>query len=415
MSQHPVIVVGGGPGGSAAAISLRQRGLAVILLDQASFPRDKVCGDVLLPAAQHAVQMLGLDVSDLERRAYHCLGCVYVDATGRCVAGAFRDLAGLPRPWWMVRRVVLDTWLVEGARRVGADVRQGWRVQSVLRDGNGGVCGVTVRRPDGSCEAMAAAAVVGADGANSVVARDVGLMVRRPEDVCLATRAYVSGLKKSEPYLTIFSTAHTLPGCAWIAPVGPHEANVGLGLTQADAQRLGMTPQGLFDVMRERCPGLEQRLRGATVQASQGWWLPGATERRPLVGNGFLLVGDAGAMVDPFTGHGIHHALQAGILAGEVLAAVLRSGLPTIEALQPYETHCRARILGETTLGYRLQRLHAQPTLVNLGMRVCSLHPGLRWALLALIGHSADRRELLSWRHLARAAFTAGPWARRRH
>jgi menaquinone-9 beta-reductase len=340
MTQDPVVVVGGGPGGSAAAISLRQHGLAVTLLDQACFPRDKVCGDVLLPAAQHAMHMLGLDVSNLERRAYHCLGCVYVDATGRRIAGAFRDLAGLPRPWWMVRRAVLDTWLVEEARRAGADVRQGWRAQSVLCDGDGGVCGVTVRRPDGGSEAMAAAAVVGADGANSVVARDVGLLVRRPEDVCLAMRAYVSGLENSEPYLTIFSTAQTLPGCAWIAPVGPHEANMGLGLLQADVQRLGVTPQGLFTVMRERCPDLEQRLRGATIHAWQGWWLPGATERRPLVGNGFLLVGDAGAMVDPFTGHGIHHALHAGILAGEVLAAVLRSGQATAEALRPYEMHC---------------------------------------------------------------------------
>jgi flavin-dependent dehydrogenase len=309
----------------------------------------------------------------------------------------------------MVRRAVLDAWLVEGARRLGADVRLGWRVQRVLRDGSGGVRGVIVRRPDGDSEALAAAAVVGADGANSVVARDLGLLGRRPKDVCLATRAYVSGLENCQPYLTIFSTPHTLPGCAWIAPVGPHEANIGLGLLQADAQRLGVTPQGLFNAIRARCPGLEQPLCGATVHAWQGWWLPGATERRRLVGNGFLLVGDAGAMVDPFTGHGIHHALHAGILAGEILAAVMRSGPATAEALQPYETHCRARILSETTLGYRLQRLHARPTLVNLGMRVCSFHPGLRWALLALIGHSAARHEILSWRHLARAVFTTGP------
>jgi len=121
------------------------------------------------------------------------------------------------------------------------------------------------------------------------------------------------------------------------------------------------------------------------------------------------LVGDAGAMVDPFTGHGIHHALHAGILAGEILAAAVRSGRVTADALRPYETHCRATILSETTLGYRLQRLHAHPFLVSLGIRVCSLHPGLRWALLALIGHSADRRAILSGRHLARAIFTPGP------
>jgi flavin-dependent dehydrogenase len=282
----------------------------------------------------------------------------------------------------------------------------------VLRDEGDGVRGVIVRRPDGRGEAMPAAAVVGADGANSVVARDVGLLTRRPADVCLATRAYVCDLENSEPYLSIFSTAHILPGCAWIAPVGPHEANIGLGLLQVDAERLGVTPQGLFNAMRQRCPGLAQRLHGATVHAWQGWWLPGATERRPLVGNGFLLVGDAGAMVDPFTGHGIHHALHAGILAGEVLAAVLRSGQATAEALQSYETHCRARILNETSLGYRLQRLHAHPILVNLGMRLCRLHPGLRWALFALIGHTADRRAILSWRHLARALFTTGPGGR---
>src|SRR5262249_12371121 len=148
-------------------------------------------------------------------------------------------------------------------------------------------------------------------------------------------------------YLTIFSTAQTLPGCAWIAPVGPYEANIGLGLLQVDAQRLGVTPRGLFNAMLQRCSGLKEHLRGATVHAWQGWWLPGATERRPLVGNGFLLVGDAGAMVDPFTGHGIHHALHAGILAGEVLAAAVHSGRVTADALRPYETHCWATILSE--------------------------------------------------------------------
>lgn len=408
MTQRPVIVIGGGPGGSATALALRQHGVAVTLLDQARFPRDKVCGDVLLPAAQQAIRRLGLDASALERRAYHCFGCTYVGPAHRQVSGAFDNLSGLPQPWWMVKRVVLDAWLLQGVRQAGGDVREGWRVQQLLRDGDGRVCGVHVRRPDGGTEAMAAAAVVGADGANSLVARAGGLLRRQPADTCLAARAYVRGLECTAPHLTIFSTASTLPGCAWMAPVGPHEANIGLGLLQVDAQRLGVTPRALFHTLYAQSPALQQHLRGAAVPDWQGWWLPGATERRPLVGQGFLLVGDAGAMVDPFTGHGIHHALHAGLLAGEVLSQALRSGAATAEALQPYETRCRATILHDTTLGYLLQRLHAHPTLVQLGLRLCHHHAGLRGVLLALIGHSAERHDVLSWRHLLRALCRTG-------
>jgi geranylgeranyl reductase family protein len=411
MGELPVVIVGGGPGGSATALALRRRRIPAIVLDRAVFPRDKVCGDVLLPPAVDALDSLGLDTADLRRQAYLCTGGRYLTARGAEVSGDFRDPAGTARPWWMIRRVRLDAWLLEAARRAGAEVREGWCVQGLLFGDRGRVTGVRARRPDGAVEVIAAAAVVGADGASSVVAREVGAFARPPEHTCLAARGYVEGISLPAPYLEIFTTTRTLPGCAWIAPIGPREANVGIGVIKADLARLGRPLRALFAEVSREVRLLSARLGGRSPASLEGWSLPGATERRRIAGAGYLLVGDAGAMVDPFTGHGIQNALWAGAIAGEVLSDAISRGDLGETSLSSYAARCRDAFLDEAILGGSLQRLHARAWLMQLAAALCNARPGLRDTLLGLIGHSAPRRALLSSRHLGPALLRARPLA----
>lgn len=397
-----VVIVGGGPAGAATAIALRRRGVDTLLLDRAQFPRDKVCGDVILPEAQGALHSLGLDLASLAAQAYTCTGARYVSCGGPDVSGEFRDADGALRPWWMIRRLTFDAWLLDAARRAGAHVVERVDVDDVLRGATQTVCGVRARSSGGARQQVRARVVVGADGASSVVARAVGAFQRRPEHTCLAGRAYVNGLTLPAPYLEIFTTPRTLPGCAWIVPVGDGVASVGIGIVQATANRLGRTPQALFAEMRRESPLLQDRLREAGTIALRGWTLPAATERRRLAGPGWLLVGDAGAMVDPFTGHGIHNALAAGLLAGDAIADALGAANP-LPALQGYESRCRVAFGADVARGAWLQWLHARPYLVRAAAAACGRHPGLRATFLALVGHSASRRSLLAPASLARA------------
>ena len=411
MSAFPIVVVGGGPGGSATALALRRRGVSVVLLDAATFPRDKVCGDVLLPAAQEALTALELDLDALRRQSQSCTGCRYTTPGVPEVSGTFADVAGSAAPWWMVKRLVFDTWLLNQARSAGAEVREGWRVERLLVDERGTVTGVAARSRSGRVEEVPAAAVVGADGASSIVARHgreahaAGgpRLADDPRHVCLAARAYATGVSLRAPYLEVFATADTLPGCAWVVPVGEGEVNLGLGLISADARRLEVTPRRLFERVREQVPALDRLLRGAEIGPWKGWTLPGASLRRPLTGPGYLLVGDAGALVDPFTGHGIHHALISGTLAGEALADAVST-----ETFKGYERKVAAALGREVVLGQRLQALHGRPGVVGAGLRLCARHAGLRQVFLGLVGHSAPRTDLLGGPHLLRAALTRG-------
>ena len=404
-----VVVVGGGPAGAATAISLRRQGIDVLVLDRARFPRDKVCGDVLLPEARETLAALGLDLTALAARAYRCTGARYIGPGTGQIAGAFRDEHGTPRPWWMIRRRDLDAWLLGEARSAGAHVADGVAVNDVLRAPDGTVTGVHVKTHDGHQE-IRARLVVGADGASSVVARAVGAFAREPEHTCLAVRAYATGVALPDPYLEVFTTPRTLPGCAWIVPVAEDEVNVGLGVIQTTANRLSCTPQALFAELRRDAPLLHERLRHAGDIALRGWTLPAATEPRRLAGPGWLLVGDAGAMIDPFTGHGIQNALAAGLVAGESIAAALRTGASAstdmTKALSRYDARCRAMLGAEVTAGARLQRVHANPLLVRAIAAAASRHAGLRATFVALIGHAAPRHALLSPAALARAATT---------
>jgi menaquinone-9 beta-reductase len=398
---QPVVIAGGGPAGAAAAIALQARGVDCLILDARTFPRDKVCGDVLLPEALGALAGLGLDLEELRALAYTCEGAVYRSPAGHEASGVFRARDGRPTPWWMVKRHTFDAWLVRQAEFAGAELWQGHRILDVSAWRHGSRT-VRYRRPDGRVGELETGMVIGADGASSAVARSVGAIRPRAGDTCLAARAYVRGVRQPAPRLEIFTTRRTLPGCAWVVPVGPDEVNVGLGLLKSDARNLGCTPQSLFAEVRARCPELAARLGTAHVEL-KGWWLPGATERRELIGDGYLLAGDAGAMVDPFTGHGIHHALMAGAIAGDVVSFAWRQNDFRKEALTDYRSRCQSQFLRQAVRAGHLQRIHSKPAIADAAAYLAGRHRGMRWLLMALLGHVEERAAVLSTRQLALA------------
>jgi menaquinone-9 beta-reductase len=399
-----VAVVGAGPAGTAAAIALRRLGIDVTLIDRAVFPRDKVCGDVILPEAQHTLAELGLDTSSLRTSAYACTGVRYVPARGTQLKGEFRDTRGELRPWWMVRRQQLDAWLLREAKKAGAKVVTGVSVEGLLRGSSGAVEGITGRTAGQARAQLRARVVVGADGASSVVAREVGAFTRQPEHTCIAARAYVEGLELPDPYLEVYTTPSTLPGCAWIAPVGPTSANIGIGVVLSTSNRLALTPLKLFEQVRRTSAPFAARLKNCGDLKLRGWTLPAATEGRPLAGAGWLLVGDAAALVDPFTGHGIQNALTSGIMAAEAISSYLAADARDQSRLTAYEARCRSAFEEEVGLGAFLQGLHSRPWLMRGITASCARHSGLRDTFIGLVGHAAPRKSLLAIGNLARAS-----------
>ncbi|MFF0654514.1 geranylgeranyl reductase family protein [Micromonospora tulbaghiae] len=307
-----LVVVGAGPAGAAAALGARRAGAArVLLLDRSDFPRDKACGDGI---AAHALDVLAeLGVTGAVDGYAPLPALRLVGPAGGTVART------LPRPAYTVPRQVFDARLVAAAVAAGAELRRHTvrRVEiaadRVLLDGE-----------------LSARAVVGADGAGSVVRRALGHPVNPDRHLALAIRGYAPAPAGPHEQLIVTSAARW-PAYAWAFPIGDGRANVGYGEVLRGEP---LTRAHLLDRMAAVLPGVDP----ATVTDLRAHHLPLSTHR-PAPGRGrVLLAGDALSLINPFTGEGIFYALRSGALAGAAAA-----GSPA-EAARAYAAALRARL-----------------------------------------------------------------------
>ncbi|WP_088285827.1 NAD(P)/FAD-dependent oxidoreductase [Ideonella sp. A 288] len=315
-----VLVVGAGPAGSACAHWLARQGRSVVLVDQHPFPRDKVCGDGLIPDALHALQRLGLFDAVMARAqpAQHvaCIGPRggRVDVPGR--------LAVLPRR-------ELDDLLKCGAERAGARFFAPWRFESPLEE-DGRVVGALLRGPDVTRPLRARWTVL-ATGAVPRAMLAAGLCQRHtPSGVAL--RGYVRhpGLVGRVRALEVLWHKRLRKGYGWIFPAPGGVFNIGVGLAHSHARAGADGRRTMADVnLREmfatfgdlHAPARELlahgewvgELKGAPLRCS----LEGARSSRP----GMLATGEAVGSTYAFTGEGIGKALETGLLAAEALLA----------------------------------------------------------------------------------------------
>lgn len=387
------LVVGAGPAGTAAALSLVRQGVPARLIDRAQFPRDKVCGDVLLAEARDSLQTLGFELEVLKAQTHVVRACRYHTPAQRVVDLPFVDRRGEERAWWTLPRQVFDNLLLQHAQRAGVEVHQGLQARQLVVEGQQ-VCGVEVDDATGQRQILYAPAVIAADGASSALARSLGRFDREPNCVSVALRAYVDTGARDDDFFSVFATRETLPGCAWIVPLGKGRANIGVGVVRGDLQRLGLNIRQVLERVRAQHPNFDAVAR--QVKGTwQGWSLPGASQAMARSSAGVLFVGDAASMVDPFTGHGIHSALDAGLRAGTVLAEAIIEGDVSPGRLQSFDQDWERRWGLEMRLGQGLQRLGASAWRIEKLMAQAQRHPALARIAGGLVGHSFSRAALI--------------------
>jgi len=378
------VVVGGGPAGTAAAVFLRQAGHEVVLVDEARFPRDKVCGEGVSPEAWRLLARMGADGAVRALRPRPVRGMKLTAPDGTAFVGEY---AGAREPGFAVRRWCLDRALLECARGAGVDVREGVRALDIVAPG-GVVRGVVVegaRAP----EHLGARLVVAADGRRSVVARKLGLLREHRTLRKFAVRGYWKGVDG----LTDHGEMHvTRGGYCGIAPLGGDEANVTFVLDQADLRAAGGGLADFYLRTLERWPRIRERLERACLTSPPRAIGPLALEARRVSSPGALLVGDAAGFYDPFTGEGVTLALRSAELAAEVAHGALMSGstdLRLYDRLRDEATRDKFR------LNRLLQRVVAWPALANAVARRLSRRPDLADRLVGIAGDFVPARTAM--------------------
>jgi menaquinone-9 beta-reductase len=309
-----VVVIGGGPAGSAAAIELARAGRNVTLVDRARFPRDKVCGDGITTGALRLLEDLGLQprrVASWQR---------VDDVVVRGPAGPEVTFP-LPRGGGtyaaVARRADLDAALLDEARVAGVKVLDGHACVGAREHDDRVAIGV-----EGVGEVTGAYAVA-ADGMWSPTRKHLGLAAPGYRGDWHAFRQYFGGVgPRAARDLFVWFEPDLLPGYAWSFPLPGGRANVGFGIVRGERVGRVQDMAGIWRDLLDR-PHIRGVLgEGAEPEAPhRAWPIPARIDEAVLTGHRTLFVGDAAAASDRLTGEGIGQALLSGILAAEAIAS----------------------------------------------------------------------------------------------
>lgn len=394
-----VLVVGAGPAGSACAWQLAQAGCRVALVDQHAFPRDKVCGDGLIPDAHAALHRIGV-LDEVMARARRI-------PQVRCIGprGGFIDVPGTMA---VLPRRELDHLLLRAAERAGAVVVAPARFEAPLLEGER-VVGARLRQ-DGEWREMRARWVVLATGAAPQAMLAAGLCERRtPSGV--AIRGYLRHREMAQDFdrLEVVWHPRLRGGYGWVFPGPDGVFNVGTGLTGSHEFEVGsggrMKDVNLREMFAAFCelhaPARELVQRGEWVGELKGaplrCTLGGARRHRP----GMLATGEAIGSTYAFTGEGIGKAMETGLLAAQ---ALLQGGDDATSVARLYE-QALAGLEPRFGLYQKASHVNHRPWLVDLVIWRARRSPRILQRMSGVLEETTNPGRLLSWRGLTRLMF----------
>ena len=368
MTKH-VVVVGAGPSGCAAAITLRDKGYDVTVIDKATFPRDKCCGDGLTTGALRLLDSLGFDPSTV-RDWQECSDVIISSPAQRTVT------MNLPRGQGqfaaIAPRMQLDDALVQLTRSRGVTVHEGAGFTDVVSNSNDGV---EIALSGHITPTLRADYVIAADGMWSPVRRAVNANMPSYLGEWHAFRQYfsnVTGPAKSQ--LFVWFEPDLLPGYAWSFPLPDGRVNVGFGVLRSNDTSVQYMKK-IWNELWSR-PHIADALgpHATPEDRHTAWPIPArVTDANHSTGR-ILFVGDAVCATDTLTGEGIGQALLTGALAAQ---AIIESNDPA-DVRARYSQLLRHEFYADHRMSVLLGRALARPKLAELALRIVNVNDWTR-------------------------------------
>ena len=367
---HNITILGAGPAGAAAALKLDRLGIPCLLIDKATFPRDKICGDGI---SHRVVDILKrwIDPALLER--FRDATEIQLDSWGLLVEGTknngfeigyrpYYDKTKETPPGFACKRWEFDNFLVEEVKRSKnisyLDNTEIVDFEQIKLENDVYTEGWLLRNKTGQCTIQTRLLIV-ADGAHSRFARKIGGISLDPKHNMASVKAYYKGVTgfHTDNFLEFYFLKNFLPGYFWIFPLPNGEANVGIAIVSEEVSKKKLNLRKCLSEVIETTPKFKKRFENAELIGDfQGFGLPLASKKRKLSGAGYMLTGDAASLIDPLTGEGIANALLSGAVAAEQAAECLKKQDFSAEILRGYDERIYRMRGQEFQVSYRLQQ-----------------------------------------------------------
>jgi geranylgeranyl reductase family protein len=389
-----VLIIGAGPAGTSAAIELGKSGLSVALLEKATFPRDKTCGDALSVDVVNQLAMLSPELaSDFDK-----LECK-TPSYGVSIFSPNRHQVDIPfvykgakTPGYICKRLDFDNLLAQQLKKFpSVQLFENCKVDIVETQYQKIVAQTTLGIFSGKM-------LIAADGSHSIVSKKLTLNKKDKKHSSAGLRIYYEGITSfhHENFIELYFFQDILPGYLWIFPLPDNKANVGIGMLSSAVSEKNVDLKKVLQHILSTDLRFKERFQNAKpLETVKGYSLPLGSKKRVLSGDHFLLAGDAASLIDPFSGEGIANAIRSGRVAAAHIVKCFKESDFSKAFNTQYDTEIYRRMWKELQLSRALQRLCSYPRLFNFIVRKANQNKEVHELLVDALANSDKKKKLL--------------------
>jgi len=326
MENCDILIIGGGPAGSGAAITAAKAGLKVLVVEKrAEIGAPKRCGEGL---SRSSFMRMGYSEAEPEWVSRPVIGATVYSPDMNFVR-MDNVIRGYETDGWVIERKDFDKWLSAEAAKFGAKIMAKTEALNLIKE-HGKVVGARLKHQTDEWN-VNAKIVIAADGVESKIAREAGLNTTlKLSDIASCAQFEMAGIDIDSDRIEIYFNQELAPGgYFWIFPKGEKRANVGIGVRNPFSEDVA------YDYLKkfiELCPGLKN---GSIIEVNSGG-VPVGGLLKDMVLDNFMVVGDAAHHANPIHGGGISEAFVGGRIAADVAVEAIKAGDTSKEFLSKY-------------------------------------------------------------------------------
>jgi len=351
-TNYDIAIIGAGPSGSTCALALGKTNLRVALIDQASFPREKTCGDAIAAYVPKVLNTISSQLKD----DFLAFSKKYEVDTIRLYGNDNNPLdLTYKESGYIAKRIDLDHFLFKQADAVpNVTSHTNYKVSSISKD----EYGFTITNAKDSSKNISTKLVIGCDGANGISRKYLDPIIKDNTHFAGAVRAYfknVTGIPNKT--FEIHFLKDLIPGYFWIFPLPNGESNVGLEMPTRNISKRRVNLRNEMINIIEKHPIIKERFKNATQLTDiKGAGLPLGSKKVSLSGEGYMFCGDAAYLIEPLTGEGIGQAIVSGRYAGWQAAECFEKQDFSATFLKKYDQTVYDKLWGDHKKRFNLRK-----------------------------------------------------------